>query len=90
MPLCSETPQHVSILRERAHNGAISASACLMDHSLPAFEKADVALLISAVEKALADLRNANERVGGNDEELLDYGRRYALILQKLNAVIGR
>lgn len=57
---------------------------------LPAFEPGDVALLISAVEKALRDLRDANERMGGNDAELLDYGRRYSIILGKLNAVAGR
>ena len=61
-----------------------------MTHTLPAFDARDVALLISAVEKALKDLRTANERVGGNDAELLDYGRRYALILEKLQAVVNR
>jgi hypothetical protein len=59
-----------------------------MNPPLPAFEQEDVALLISAVEKALRDLRAANEKVGGNDAELLEYGRRYALILLKLQAVI--
>lgn len=59
-----------------------------MNPKFPTFDPADVALLVSAVEKALEDLRTANERVGGNDAQLLDYGRRYALILQKLNAVI--
>ena len=61
-----------------------------MNSDLPAFEPQDVALLISAVEKALEDLRRANERVGGSDAELLEYGRRYALILQKLNSVSHR
>lgn len=40
-----------------------------MDAGFPAFEAQDVALLISAVERALADLRQANERAGGNDAE---------------------
>jgi len=60
------------------------------DAGLPAFEAQDVALLISAVERALANLRQANERTGGNDAEFLEYGRRYALILQKLEAVAKR
>ncbi len=58
-----------------------------MDAQLPAFDRDDVALLIGLVEKSLRDLRAANERVGGNDGELIEYGRRYALILQKLIAV---
>ena len=32
----------------------------------------------------MKDLRQANERVGGADAELLEYGRRYAVVLQKL------
>jgi hypothetical protein len=55
--------------------------------AIPSFEREEVALLVSAVEKALEHLRQANERVGGNDPELLEYGRRYAVILQKLNTV---
>lgn len=58
--------------------------------NLPSFEREEVALLVSAVEQALEHLRQANERVGGNDPELLQYGRRYAVLLQKLNAVTGR
>jgi hypothetical protein len=58
--------------------------------AIPAFEPEDVALLISVVEKALEDLRRANEKLGGSDAELLEYGRRYASILQKLNAVIDQ
>lgn len=58
-----------------------------MNIPMPSFERDEVALLVSAVEKALEHLRQANERVGGNDPELLEYGRRYAVILQKLNAV---
>jgi hypothetical protein len=33
-------------------------------------------------------LYKANERVGGNDAELIEYGRRYSVILQKLQAVL--
>ncbi len=58
-----------------------------MNPSVPAFQPDEVDLLVSAVEKTLEHLRQANERVGGNDGELLDYGRRYAIILQKLNAI---
>jgi hypothetical protein len=58
-----------------------------MNPALPEFDSHDVHLLISAVEKALQELRAANERLGGNDAELLEYGRRYAMILQKLTTV---
>ncbi len=58
-----------------------------MNPAVPAFESDEVALLVSAVEKTLEHLREANERVGGNDGELMDYGRRYAIILQKLNTI---
>jgi hypothetical protein len=58
-----------------------------MNVAIPSFEREEVELLVSAVEKALEHLRRANERVGGNDPELLEYGRRYAVILQKLNTV---
>jgi hypothetical protein len=58
-----------------------------MSIAIPSFEREEVELLVSAVEKALEHLRQANERVGGNDPELLEYGRRYAVILQKLNTV---
>jgi hypothetical protein len=58
-----------------------------MDRSIPSFETDEVALLISAVEKALERLYRANKRLGGNDAEMLEYGRRYSIILQKLQAV---
>jgi hypothetical protein len=54
---------------------------------IPSFEADEVALLVSAVQKILEHLREANERVGGNDTELTEYGRRYAVLLQKLKAV---
>ena len=59
-----------------------------MEHTLPSFETDEVALLISSVEKSLERLYAANERVGGNDAELIEYGRRYAVILQKLQSVL--
>lgn len=60
-----------------------------MNSTLPEFSRNDVALLVSAVEQALKRLHDANERAGGNDPEMLDYGRRYSLLLEKLNAVVG-
>ena len=60
-----------------------------MPSTLPSFDPDEVALLVSAVEQALQSLYKANEKRGGNDPELLDYGRRYSLLLQKLTAVIG-
>jgi hypothetical protein len=59
-----------------------------MNTAIPSFEPDEVALLVSAVEKTLEHLRQANERVGGNDAELIEYGRRYAVVLQKLNAIV--
>jgi len=35
-------------------------------------------------------LGEANDRVGGNDPEFLDYLRRYGLILEKLQAVLHK
>jgi hypothetical protein len=60
-----------------------------MSDQFPSFERDEVALLISAVEKALERLYRANERLGGNDAEMLEYGRRYSVILQKLQAVVN-
>jgi len=59
-----------------------------MDATFPSFEPDEVALLISAVEKALERLYRANERLGGDDAEMIEYGRRYSVILQKLQAVV--
>lgn len=59
-----------------------------MARELPQFEIEEVALLVSAVEKALDRLKRANEARGGNDAEFLEYGRRYAVILQKLQSVL--
>lgn len=57
---------------------------------IPSFDADDVELLASAVQKALEHLREANERVGGNDAELLEAGRRYAALLRKLQALTNR
>lgn len=54
-----------------------------MNSTIPSFEPDEVALLVSAVEKVLEHLRQANERVGGNDTELIEYGRRYAIVLSE-------
>jgi hypothetical protein len=55
--------------------------------SIPSFDAAEVALLVSAVQKTVEHLREANERLGGDDAELMEAGRRYAVLLQKLQAV---
>src|SRR5437763_15515976 len=54
-----------------------------VERTLPSFERDEFALLISAVEKALERLLRANQRVGGNDSELIEYGRRYSIIRQQ-------
>lgn len=61
-----------------------------MTVDLPSFAPDDVALLVSAVEQSLRLLREANERNGGNDAELIEYGRRYSILLEKLTAVLGQ
>lgn len=57
--------------------------------ALPTFDAGDVALLISSIEQSLDRLYRANAELGGNDPELLDYGRRYAVLLEKLRAIGG-
>ena len=57
---------------------------------IPSFDSSEVELLKLAVQNALEHLRKANERQGGNDTEMLETGRRYALLLQKLQAVVSR
>lgn len=56
----------------------------------PEFNEREVALLVSSVERSLHHLRDANERVGGNDAELIDYGRQYSVILEKLQSILNR
>jgi len=58
--------------------------------SIPSFDAHEVELLENAVQKTLEHLREANERLGGNDAELMEAGRRYAVLLQKLQAVTQR
>lgn len=55
--------------------------------SIPSFDPGEVQLLISAVQDALQDLKNANEKLGGNDSEMIEAGRRYAIVLQKLQLI---
>lgn len=55
----------------------------------PNFEMDEVALLASAVQETLERLKYANEARGGDDHEFIDYGRRYSVILQKLNSVLA-
>jgi hypothetical protein len=57
---------------------------------IPAFDEIEVQLLVSSVEQSLRHLHDANERVGGNDPELIEYGKRYSIILEKLQAVVNR
>ena len=54
---------------------------------IPSFDAGEVQLLISAVQDALRDLKNANEKLGGNDPDMIEAGRRYAVVLQKLQAI---
>jgi hypothetical protein len=61
--------------------------AVLTNNDFPQFDIDEVALLITAVQKALERLKRANEARGGNDPEFLEYGRRYSVILQKLESV---
>ena len=53
---------------------------------LPEFDRDEVALLVSAVQKALERLKRANE--AREDPEFIEFGRRYAVILQKLQSVL--
>lgn len=61
----------------------------IMKNDFPQFDMDEVALLITAVQKALERLKRANEARGGNDPEFVEYGRRYSVILQKLESVAG-
>ncbi len=69
---------------------SVSPAAVLtMQHEFPQFDMDEVALLITAVQKALERLKRANEARGRNDSDFLEYGRRYSVILQKLETVAG-
>jgi hypothetical protein len=65
-------------------------AAPLMQNELPQFDMDEVALLISAVQKALQRLKRANEARGGADPEFIEFGRRYSIILQKLELIAAR
>lgn len=54
---------------------------------IPTFNPGEVELLVSAVRNVLEHLRDANERLGGNDRQMIETGERYAAILEKLQAV---
>ena len=64
-----------------------SQEALLTKNDFPQFDMDEVALLITAVQKALERLKRANETRGGNDPEFLKYGQRYSVILQKLESI---
>ena len=54
---------------------------------VPSFNPDEVQLLITAVQRTLEHLRDANERVGGQDPELIATGQQFAKLMQKLQAV---
>ena len=56
---------------------------------IPSFSAADVELLADSVRKTLEHLRDANERVGGNDDQIIEAGQRYSVLLEKLQAMSG-
>ncbi len=57
---------------------------------MPSFNYEEVELLLTAVERTLQHLRDANEREGGSDSELIAAGQRYAVLLHKLQAVANK
>jgi hypothetical protein len=54
---------------------------------IPSFSASDVELLVNSVRKTLEHLRDANERLGGNDAQMIEAGQRYAVLLEKLQAI---
>jgi hypothetical protein len=70
-------------------SGPPPATLLIMKNDFPQFDLDEVALLITAVQKALERLKQANEARGGNDPEFVEYGRRYSVILQKLESIAG-
>ena len=56
---------------------------------IPSFSAADVQLLADSVRKTLEHLREANERLGGNDAQMVEAGQRYSILLEKLQAISG-
>lgn len=57
--------------------------------SIPSFTDAEVRLLADSVRRTLEHLREANERLGGNDAQIIETGQRYSILLEKLRAVSG-
>lgn len=57
---------------------------------IPSFSAAEVQLLADSVRTTLEHLREANERLGGNDAPIIEAGQRYSIILEKLLAVSDR
>ncbi len=56
---------------------------------IPSFSAADVELLADSVRKTLAHLREASERLGGRDAQIIEAGQRYSILLEKLQAISG-
>jgi len=56
---------------------------------IPSFSAADVELLANSVRRTLEDLRDANERFGRNDTQIIEDGQRYSVLLEKLQAISG-
>ncbi|MDQ2844480.1 MAG: hypothetical protein M3Y72_26225 [Acidobacteriota bacterium] len=56
---------------------------------IPSFSAADVQLLAESVRKTLEHLRDANERLGGSDAQIIEAGQRYSVLLEKLQAISG-
>jgi hypothetical protein len=49
----------------------------------PSFDPGEVELLVNAVRNALEHPPDANERLGGNDRQIMETGQeRYAIILK--------
>ncbi len=57
---------------------------------IPSFSAAEVRLLADSVRKTLEHLRDANERIGGSDPQIIETGQRYSILLEKLQAISGQ
>jgi hypothetical protein len=57
---------------------------------IPSFSVAEVELLVASVRKTLEHLREANERLGGGDAQMIETGQRYSVLLEKLQTVSDR
>ncbi len=54
---------------------------------IPSFSVSEVELLVASVRKTLEHLREANERLGGGDAQMIETGQRYSVLLEKLQTV---